>query len=60
MLITGSDSGNNDEGCTWTVDFESVMRNPDLLSVTAFHGVLSAGPGTSVTVGPTLRLFAIQ
>lgn len=32
VSVSGSDSGNNDEGCTWIVDFESVMGNPELLS----------------------------
>ena len=49
----GSSGEGGDEGCSWVVTFESVVGNPELLQVTAYHEDLSpVGPAISVTVGP--------
>ena len=51
VTVSGSPSGADDGGCIWIVTFEGVSGNPALLHVTAFHGIQTAGPSTSVTVG---------
>lgn len=54
VSVAGGDSigDSGDEGCFWVVTLESVVGNPELLQVTAYHEDLSpVGPATSVTIG---------
>jgi len=52
VSVSGGPSGANDGGCIWIVTFKGVDGNPDLLNVTAYHGVQSTETGTTATVGP--------
>ncbi|KAL3774885.1 hypothetical protein ACHAW5_007303 [Stephanodiscus triporus] len=51
VSVSGSDTGVGDEGCSWIVTFLSVMGSPELMTVIASNGDISAGPSHSVTVG---------
>ena len=55
VSVSGSSTDVGDEGCSWIVTFESVVGNPELFDITAFHGdeLDAVGPATSVTVGPS-------
>ena len=52
VAVSGGPSGVDDGGCVWIVTFRNVDGNPELLNVTAYHGIQSTGVGKSVTVGP--------
>eukprot|EP00957_Ditylum_brightwellii_P057484 4358547-Ditylum_brightwellii.AAC.2 len=49
--MSGADTGAGNEGCKWVITLESVTGDPDLMQIMAFHGILSTGLSTSVTVG---------
>jgi hypothetical protein len=51
VYVSGSDTGVGDEGCSWVVTLLSVMGSPELMTVTASNGDISAGPSHFVTVG---------
>ena len=51
VSVSGSNTLAGDEGCSWIVTFVSVMGSPELMTVTAHNGDISAGPGYDVTVG---------
>ena len=51
VSVSGSNTLAGDEGCSWIVTFVSVMGSPELMTVTAHNGDISAGSGYDVTVG---------
>lgn len=53
VTVSGGPSGANDGGCIWIVTFKGIDGNPDLLNVTAYHGIQSTETGTTATVGPS-------
>ena len=59
VTVSGFNTLAGDEGCSWIVTLVSVMGSPELMTVTAYNGDISAGSGYDVTVGDEYSIIRI-